>query len=58
MSEVENVLAQLGERKARLVLRIGRHDLTVTNLDKVLWPGAGGAGPRAKRDQLCYIGRV
>lgn len=58
MTEVEEVLTQLGERKARLVLEIGRHELTVTNLDKVLWPGAGGAGPLTKRDLLSYMARV
>jgi len=58
MSEVGELLDQLGEPKARLVLKIGAHDLPVTNLDKVLWPGSGSAGPLTKRDLLRYMVRV
>jgi bifunctional non-homologous end joining protein LigD len=58
MSEVGEVLDQLGERKARLVLEVDGHDLPVTNLDKVLWPGAGSSGSLTKRDLLSYMVRV
>lgn len=58
MSEVDDVLVQLGERKPRLVLRVGGHDLPVTNLDKVLWPGVGRSSPLTKRDLLRYMTRV
>jgi bifunctional non-homologous end joining protein LigD len=58
MSEVGDVLAQLGERKARLVLRVEGYDLPVTNLDKVLWPQSGRDTPLTKRDLLRYMTRV
>lgn len=58
MSEVGDVLDQLSERKPRLVLKVGGHDLPVTNLDKVLWPANGAANPLTKRDLLRYMVRV
>jgi bifunctional non-homologous end joining protein LigD len=58
MSEVGEVLEQLGERKARLVLEVEGHELPVTNLDKVLWPGDGTAESLTKRDLLRYMVRV
>ena len=58
MSEVGEVLAQLKERKARFELSVGGHTLSVTNLDKVLWPGDGRDTALTKRDLLRYITRV
>ncbi|MBA3445597.1 MAG: hypothetical protein H0T58_12200 [Gemmatimonadales bacterium] len=58
MSEVGDVLAQLDERKPRLVLNVEGHALPVTNLDKVLWPAAEGSSPLTKRDLLRYMTRV
>ena len=57
MSEVGDVLDQLDQRKPRLVLKVGGHDLPVTNLDKVLWPAHGDAN-LTKRDLLRYMVRV
>ncbi len=57
MSEIVDVLDQLSQRKPRLVLKVGGHDLPVTNLDKVLWPGEG-ASALTKRDLLRYMVRI
>ena len=58
MSKVGDALAQLDDPKARLVLKVAGYDLAVTNLEKVLWPGADGSGPLTKRDLLRYMVRV
>jgi len=58
MSEVADVVSQLGQRRPRFELSIGAHQLSVTNLDKVLWPGAEGHSPLTKRDLLKYMTRV
>jgi bifunctional non-homologous end joining protein LigD len=58
MSQVGEVLAQLEQRKARFELSVGSYSLSVTNLDKVLWPGDGRDNPLTKRDLLRYITRV
>ena len=58
MSEVGEVLVQLEQRKARFELSVGGYSLSVTNLDKVLWPGDGPDNSLTKRDLLRYITRV
>jgi bifunctional non-homologous end joining protein LigD len=58
MSDVGDVLEQLEERKQQLVLNVEGNELPVTNLDKVLWPGAGQQRPVTKRDLLRYMARV
>ena len=58
MSEVGDVLAQLEERKSRLVLSIDGYDLPVTNLDKILWPASEASSAITKRELLRYMTRV
>ena len=58
MSEVTDVLAQLEQRRPRVELSIGTHRLSVTSLDKVLWPAAGDTGALTKRDLLKYVTRI
>ncbi len=58
MSVVGEVLSQLGARGARIVLNVEGYELPVTNLDKVLWPGAGKSASLTKRDLLRYMVRV
>ena len=58
MSEVDDVLKQVETRKPQLVLSIEGHQLPVTNLEKVLWPGSGRSRPLTKRDLLRYMVRV
>lgn len=58
MSNVGDVLDQLEARKPQLVLNVEGHQLPVTNLEKILWPGAGRRRPFTKRDLLRYMARV
>ena len=57
-SKAESVLEQLARPASRMSLTVEGHQLSVTNLDKVLWPGAGRSGPLTKRDLLRYLARV
>lgn len=58
MSAVDDVLTQLKAKKPGLTLTVGGHSLSVTNLEKQLWPGSGRRGPLTKRDLLRYFARV
>jgi bifunctional non-homologous end joining protein LigD len=58
MSPVGDVLEQLQSRKPQLLLSVEGHQLPVTNLEKILWPGAGRSGAHTKRDLLRYMARV
>jgi len=55
---VGSVLAQLELRQPKMVLTVDGSQLPVTNLDKILWPGAGRSKPLTKRDLLRYLTRV
>ncbi len=57
-TEVGGVLEQLERRQPKMVLTVDGYQLPVTNLDKVLWPGAGRSRPLTKRDLLRYLTRV
>ena len=52
---VRSVVEQLQAAKRDATLQIGDHELAVTNLDKVLWPGDQ---PATKRDLLVYLARI
>lgn len=58
MSEVASLLDQLEVRKPQLILTVEGHELPVTNLEKILWPGSGRSRPLTKRDLLRYLVRV
>ena len=58
MSPVEKLLDDLEEKKTNLVLTVEGHQLPVTNLDKVLWPGSGRSRGLTKRDLFRYLLRV
>ncbi|HEX2609580.1 MAG TPA: hypothetical protein VHK68_01125 [Gemmatimonadales bacterium] len=58
VTEADAVLEQLEARDQKMLLRINGHQLSVTNLDKVLWPGVGRNKPLTKRDLLRYLTRV
>jgi bifunctional non-homologous end joining protein LigD len=55
---VSGVLEQLERRQPKMVLTVDGYQLAVTNLDKVMWPGAGRSRPLTKRDLLRYLTRV
>jgi bifunctional non-homologous end joining protein LigD len=57
-SELGDLLDQLGVKKPQLMLAVGGYELSVTNLEKTLWPGSGRARPLTKRDYLRYLVRV
>ena len=57
-TDVGSVLEQLERRQPKMVLTVDSYQLPVTNLDKVLWPGAGRSKPLTKRDLLRYLTRV
>ena len=58
VTEAGSVLEQLEERQPKMVLAIDGFSLSVTNLEKILWPGSGRNRPLTKRDLLRYLTRV
>lgn len=56
--EIESVLDRLGEQREGLVLDVQGETLTLSNLDKKLWPGADGRPALTKRDLLLYLAKV
>jgi bifunctional non-homologous end joining protein LigD len=57
-TELGSVLEQLEAPEPKMVLTIEGYQLPVTNLEKILWPGAGRSRPLTKRDLLRYLTRV
>ena len=57
-SEVASLLDQLAVKQQQVVLAVGGYELSVANLQKVLWPGTGRNRPLTKRDYLQYLVRV
>jgi bifunctional non-homologous end joining protein LigD len=57
-ASVRDLLQQLETPKKSTVLSVDGHELPVTNLDKVLWPGEGRLKSLTKRDLLRYFARV
>ncbi len=55
---IHSVLEQLDVAKQRAMLQVDGHEISVTNLDKLLWPAAGRRKPISKRDLLRYLTRV
>lgn len=53
-----SVLQQLEGRQSQMVLAVDDHELSLTNLDKVLWPPMGRSRGFTKRDLLRYLARV
>jgi bifunctional non-homologous end joining protein LigD len=57
-SAVQDLVDQLKVKKPQLVLAIDGQELSVTSLEKILWPGSGRSRPLTKRDYLQYLVRV
>jgi bifunctional non-homologous end joining protein LigD len=55
---VRDVVKQLDAARDRCVLHADGHNITVSNLDKALWPGARTRRPFTKRHLLRYLARV
>jgi bifunctional non-homologous end joining protein LigD len=56
--ELQDVLEQLGQKSERFVLQALGEKVSLTNLDKPLWPDWEGRRPLTKRDLLTYFTRV
>jgi bifunctional non-homologous end joining protein LigD len=57
-SEVDGVLEQLASKREKFLLNVEGHKLSVTNLDKELWPRRGRKRGLTKRDLLVYLAKV
>ena len=57
-AECAAVLEQLSSGLDSLILELDGHRISLTNLDKPLWPAAGGRGPVTKRDMVRYYVQV
>ena len=59
-SDIEDVLAQLGQAKASFTLAVGSQRIKLTHLDRVYWPADAALKERAltKRDLLRYLAQV
>ena len=55
---VEEVLDQLSRAEKKKILEVDGHRISLTNLDKVLWPPVGGARAITKGDMVRYYTRM
>jgi len=55
---VREVLEQLDAPTESMILSVAGHALSLTNLNKPLWPGVGSRRALTKRDLLRYLTRV
>lgn len=55
-AEMENTLSN--SRKSDLQLHVGRHEIAMSNLDKVLWPASQDTAAITKRDYALYLERM
>ncbi|HZH98423.1 MAG TPA: non-homologous end-joining DNA ligase, partial [Fimbriimonadaceae bacterium] len=57
---IQAVLAQLDSKDKNLKIQVGEHEVSITSLDKVLWPANPQMDlePMTKRDFLRYLTRV
>jgi bifunctional non-homologous end joining protein LigD len=58
LKSVKAVVDQLDKAGKTATLTVDGHDVPVTSLDKILWPGSGRRRPLTKRDLLRYYARV
>jgi bifunctional non-homologous end joining protein LigD len=58
IKSVRSVVDQLDEAGKSATLRVDGHEVSVTSLDKILWPPSGRRPPLTKRDLLRYYARV
>ena len=56
--DIEAVLEQLAQKSDRFVLKVMGEKVSLTNLDKPLWPEWEGRRPLTKRDLLTYFTRI
>ena len=56
--DVGEVLKQLEQPREQIVLEVGGHRISLTNLDKELWPAIDGYRAVTKRDMVRYYTRI
>ena len=56
--DVDDVLSQLAEKRASIVLEVGGSRISLTNLDKVFWPAQDERTAVTKRDMVRYYARM
>jgi bifunctional non-homologous end joining protein LigD len=56
--DVAAVLGQLEDNRQRFLLKVAGEKVSVTNLDKDLWPAIDGRRALSKRDFIRYLARV
>jgi bifunctional non-homologous end joining protein LigD len=56
--QIAAVLGQLDTRAAKRLITVGEHRISLTHLDKVLWPGHKKLPPVTKGDLLRYLAAV
>ncbi len=57
-TEVDGVLQQLEQPVDKIALRVGSNKISLSNLDKELWPAFDGRRALTKRDLLVYLSKV
>ena len=57
-AQIDEVLGQLSGSQQKLRLETGGHSISLTNLNKPLWPAADGRPSFTKRDMLRYYVRM
>ncbi len=58
LPDVDDVLAQLAQKRASMVLEVGGRRISLTNLDKVFWPAQDGRPAITKRGMIRYYARM
>ena len=53
-----DILEQLANRRNSFDLNVGENKISLSNLDKALWPSSGASAAVTKRDLLIYLTRV
>ena len=56
--DIDEVLAQLSEKRGSMILDVGGSRISLTNLDKVFWPAQDGRAAVTKRDMVRYYTRM
>ena len=56
--DVAAVLEQLSEGREKLMLQVGEHRISLTNLSKPLWPAFDGRPPITKGDMIRYYAAI
>jgi bifunctional non-homologous end joining protein LigD len=57
-AELQAILDQLADARAKTTVEVEGDKLPVTNLDKVFWPGTSDHPPLTKRDYMMYLAKV